>query len=120
MELKLDKEQMDKVLHEAILQTIGESGRELIIKQAVEYLTKETDGYGGRKGPSPLRSAMNESAREVAKAIVKEQLENDDEFHQKVIELLSDAVKEFFSEGMREKVVGRITNAMYDAFNKEY
>jgi hypothetical protein len=78
-EIKLDDEKLQTVMQVAILEAIGPIGREAIIKQAVQEITKTTsNSYGQKEGP--LWSIIRREAEKIAETIIRGKLEADAEF----------------------------------------
>jgi hypothetical protein len=120
MDVKVEKSTLDAALQEAVLRALGENGRELIIREAIAYLTKEEDrGYGSSKQPSKLRMAMETAAEKIAHAVFTEKLESDPEFKRQVALLYEDACKKFFNVETREKLVDKLADKMSRAFTEE-
>jgi len=121
MDVKVEKDTLNAALQEAVLRALGENGRELIIREAVAYLTKEEDRgtYGGGKQPSKLRQAMEDAADKIARVVFKEKLENDSEFRSHVEKLYEDATKKFFNAETREKLVDKLADKLSRAFSED-
>lgn len=117
MDMKVEQSTLDAALQEAVLKALGENGQALIIKSAVEYLTKkDTSNFGRSK--SPLDIALERACDAVANTVIYNRLKDDPEFIKNVDELYSEAFKKIFGAENREKVISKLTSAMSEALTK--
>lgn len=120
MDLKIEGEQLTKLIEGAVMQALGEAGREAIVKQVVKHLTTapESTGYGSRP-PSPLVRALNDAAERVAHKFLTDKLANDAEFTAAVEGLYLEAFKRFNGAESREKIVTRMADRLSKAFDQD-
>jgi len=119
MEVKLNDDQLNQAMQSAILAAIGDTGREQIIKSAIEHLTKKSDGYNGRSNPSPLEQIMQNSAENIARAVMASKFENDAEFKQQIESMYSEAFQRVFTGEGRDKVVERMASKMAEVLQSD-
>jgi uncharacterized membrane protein YheB (UPF0754 family) len=116
--IQLSDEELKQAMHAAILKALGETGREAIIKHAVDYLTTAPrDGL--RDQISPLLRIVREAAHEIARTTLKERLASDTAFVAQVQQLYADATAKLFAAETRDKLVERLSTMMADALTKD-
>lgn len=122
LNLKLNGENLETVLHAAVLQALGDPAKQAIIDDVVKYLVTDgpTSSYSNQKQPSPLKAAVYRAAQSIATKLIEDQLVNDPEFVGQVTELYREAWQKLFKGDAREKLVEKISNAMYDALHQRY
>jgi hypothetical protein len=69
-EIKLEGEDLQMVLDAAIMQALGETGKELLIKEVVRYLTTPSGSGIGSK-TSPLMQALHHAAQNAAMVYIR-------------------------------------------------
>jgi hypothetical protein len=110
MEIKLDNEQLSTALQAAILQSIGETGREAIIKHVVSEITKTSDSYGRKQGL--LWDIIRDQGERIATAILKDKLEKDTEFISFLESIYVEGVRLFMGDAKsREKMIENVAAA---------
>lgn len=110
-------EQLDQLLHKAIIDALGDEGRDLLIKETVAYLTtKETGGYG--PGRTPLIRALHVAASSAATRFAQEKIENDPEFQAMLRGVFERAVEQFMQPKVQTKLVDAISSALVRAFEQ--
>jgi len=115
--VKVDGEQLEEVLHAAVLQSLSGQAQEALVKYVVDYLCRKPTGSGyGPQSVSPLLSAVLSAAQRVADKIITERLEKDPEFAKWLDELYIEAFKQI--ENKRESVISEITSAMSRAMSR--
>jgi hypothetical protein len=112
--IQLSDEELKQAMHAAILKALGETGREAIIKHAIDYLTTAP-----RDAISPVLRIVREAARDIAEATLKERLANDTAFVAQVQQLYADATAKLFAAETRDKLVERLSGMMADALTKD-
>ena len=119
MQLNLSEENLKTALEVAFLNAIGENGKELILKEVVTLLTKpQSDSYYGKKS-SMLTDIMYGAARDIAKKLLENKLENDEEFKTAVISVYAEAFQKVFVGEGRERLVTKISDGIYSIMSKE-
>jgi endo-alpha-1,4-polygalactosaminidase (GH114 family) len=118
MEVKITEDAVTAAMHKAILEALGEKGREQIIAETVKYLSTPKDSYYG-KSITPLTEIMRQTAEQIAKAVCKDRIEKDPTFIAAVEDIFREAAKKFMDVETREKLVNRLANAMYEGFAKD-
>ncbi len=111
MEIKLDDKLIKSVVSEAILSAMDAQQRELLLKNAIQYLLTKQDGYGGRQQPSPIESAFNTAVENAARILVAEMLGGDDGFKNTIRGLIVSAVDKLETDN-RDERVRRIADAI--------
>lgn len=114
MDIKLDQEQMTTVVSAAILKSIDEDQRNVLIEGAIKHLLTRppsNNGYGSNQRESPLMDAFNSAAAHVAHKLAEEMISGDETLKGKIKSLISDAFEKVFTES-REKTVGKIADAI--------
>lgn len=114
MEIKMN---FNQALQAAIMTAIGSEGQELIIKQAVDYLTRPSE-YGNKH--TPLQNVFFSVADKIAEAVFKDKLENDPAFVAQVESLYVDAIKQVIGTDTRQKTVDKIADAIRKALSERY
>lgn len=118
MELKLEGSALQQILEGAVIQALGESGRDALVKHVVEYLTTPKGGYGAKN--SPLLDALNMAASQAATKYFRDKVENDPTFAAALEQLYADGVKKFLDSDTREKTIDRIADRLSSAFGDRY
>lgn len=112
MEIKLDEQMMRGLVSEALLKSLDEKQRELLISGAIQLLlTPEKPAYGGGRAESEMEKAFRFSVSNVAQRIVSERLADDVEFKVKINALLNEALV-LVMETNRETTVKQIAEAI--------
>lgn len=89
LDLKLDGDVIRKLVSEAVLRTLDDNKREILIKGAIESLLKPVgERYGAT---SPLQDAFNQAIRDVARDLAREELAKDPRLKDKIRELFEAA-----------------------------
>ena len=106
MKIELDAAHVKDLAAEAILSAIGEEERSSLIKQAIVALTgpNNPSGYTARDKTSHMELAFREAIRRVASDICHEQLSTNQELHEEVNKLLSEAWAEVFIKDRKQTV----------------
>ncbi len=118
MDLKVEGSDLQRLLEAAVMQALGEAGRDALTKHVVQYLTTPVDGYG-RKA-SPLLLALQNAAASVAEKHVREKMTSDPEFIAAIDSLYVEAFKKFNSAETREKTIERMSYRLSKAFAEDY
>src|SRR5882762_7773593 len=107
MDIKLDQEQMTTVVSAAILKSIDEDQRNVLIEGAIKHLltAPPSNGYGSTR-VSPLMDAFNSAAGRVASQLATEMISGDEVLKGRIRVLINDAFEKVFTES-REKTVDR-------------
>lgn len=113
MDIKLDEQMMHGLVSEALLKTLDEEKRNMLIVGAIKHLLTpvEGHGYGGSKQPSPLQFAFQNAVRVTAERLTLERLSSDSELKEKINGLLTEALAQVM-ETNREKTVNAIAEAI--------
>lgn len=109
MNLTLDPELVKTVVAEAILKSLDEQKREVLIKAALTNLLAPSDGRYG--SPDNITSAFNYAVRDVAQKIASEMLLSDESVKEKIRGLINEATTRLF-ETNREQTVTKLADAI--------
>ncbi len=109
---------LQKLAGEAILAAIDQDKREALIKQALQYLLSKPskENRYGSESYSPLEEAFHSAIRQVAGAIVNEELAKDDKVKEQVRQMLTDAWVKMNDPERYQKLVDRAADALSKAF----
>lgn len=113
MELKIDDANMQKLIGEALVQSLDQKGRDALIGQALTFLvtkTKQGSGYGAKE-ESPIDLAFRRAIQNEAEKFARE-LVATPEFSEKMQSVLRDAMAQVFVDGKREALVQNMAEAM--------
>jgi hypothetical protein len=92
MDLKIDEAAVKEVVAKAIMDQLGEAGRERLVTTALEHLlASPKDGFG-RPSYSPLQIAFDQAAQTAAAKIIREEVAESPEFIAKVKEKVGEAI----------------------------
>lgn len=112
MDIKLDEQMMRGLVSEALLKSLDENQRALLIAGAIQQLLNpEKPPYGGGRAESQMERAFRESVSIVAQRIVTERLTEDADFKAKINALLNEALIAVM-ETNRETTVKQIAEAI--------
>jgi hypothetical protein len=113
---------LNLIIQKAIVDSLSPESRNLLIGKAVkELISKKTGSFGRDDKPSPLEEMFGYSVQEIGRALVREYLENNEEFKTKVKACIAEAVERAFNdEGPREKLIGTFTDAIAKALGDRY
>lgn len=122
MELKLEGSQLDQMIQAAVMQALGDVGKEALMKEVVRYLTQpdRERTYGGQQPASPLTHALRNAAGVAAMRHFTKLLEEDKDFVNQLEALYTDAVKKYLGQENREKIVDAMANRLSEAFKERY
>ena len=116
--LNIDNEQINKLLEKAVLDTLGEAGREAIIKECIAYLTENKHSTYSGKVSSPIKDALFSACDRVAKSVIDEKLKNDPEFLALIEGVYLEAMQQAFGPDHRQKMVDKLSNTFVTAFSE--
>ncbi len=120
MDIKLDPESLKDVVSAAILKSLDDTKRDVMIEAALKHLLTPQGGSAYHKAESPLQTAFNNAVSFVATQIAKETLENDSSVKANIQALLNEAFVKVMSEN-REKTVSSIADAIVKGLtHREY
>ena len=116
MELTLNESQIRELTVNAILQTIDQKGRDLLVQKAIQHLLAPDKSQFG-SGKSPLERHFEYAVEQVCKEVVTKNVQTDLVLQSKLKELMSAAVDKFFNsqqavviekmaEGLRKGLTG--------------
>lgn len=109
MDIKLDTPQLRELLAQAVMASLDEVKRDMLIKGAIEFLvSKDTTVYNRR---SPIEDAFNYAVRDVAQKTANDMLTNDSGLQEKLRTLVNEALVRLM-ETNREKTVEKIADAI--------
>jgi hypothetical protein len=118
MDLKIEGPDLQKLLESAVVQALGEAGREALVKECVKYLTTPQGSYRDQK--SPLLQALHAAAGEATKRYVTAKMANDPELISMIDSLYVDAFKRFNDAEVRSKLIDRMADRLESAFSEKY
>ena len=115
MDLRIPDDQMRQLVTSAILQSLTPEHREKLLSGAIQSLISlPQEGRYGEKLPSTLTAIFAEQAKEVAKGMVKELIEQDGPTREKIRALLLDALERVFVTN-HDKVAKEMAEAVEKA-----
>ncbi len=114
--VNINSDDLKKLAGEAILRSIDQEKRDLLIKQAIEHLLAGPKDSYGRATASPLERAFRDAVEAVAQKIVTEELQKDDGVRETVRKLMTDAWAKMTGPEGYQNLVDRATAALSKAF----
>jgi hypothetical protein len=122
MELKVEGSDLQKLIEGAVVQALGESGKDALVKEVVRHLTTppQRNGYGSGQRPSPLMEALHGAAAQAASAYFRAKVEKDPAFVDALEQLYTDAVKKFLDTDTRAKTIDKMADRLSSAFGERY
>lgn len=118
MDLKIEGTDLQKLIEGAVVQALGETGRDALVKHVVQYLTTARSGYTDKT--SPLLEALHLASTQAANKYFRDKIESDPAFVAALEALYADAVKRFLDSDKREKTVERMADRLSAAFGDRY
>ncbi len=116
VDIKITDDHLSKFLEAAVINALGDSQKDLIIKEVVDHLVrKPPSGSYGHQSPSPLMAAVYTAADRLAVKIVSEKLENDEDFKAKLDDVLKAALVKVFAE--KDNLASKMADAMVTAMS---
>lgn len=119
MNVNIESEVFGQMVGAAVMASITQEQRDLLIKQAITHLLAPTAGNYGQN-PSPLQKAFNQAVENYARKFVEKEMEADGEFAAKVKSVLVDASDRVLTGEGRGKLVEKMSNAIADSFGPRY
>jgi len=117
MDLKVGESDLKKLLDVAIIQALGDTGREALVKEVVRYLSTPGEKSGfGREPPSPLMRALQETAESAGRRYFLDKIQNDPAFGAALEQVYAEALRSFVDGPLKEKIV----KAMGEAFERVF
>lgn len=93
MDVRIDADAMTAVVSRAILDGISTEQRDLLLEQAVTALvTPQKTNSWDRAGTTPLQDAFARAAQTVVNKVAMEMVEANEEFTQRVRDLVGEAI----------------------------
>lgn len=113
MDIKLDEQMMHGLVSEALLKTLDEEKRNLLIMGAIKHLLSPVKGSSlyDKDRVSPLQEAFQYALRNEAQKWVAERLSTDEALKTQINSLLTEALTQVM-ETNREKTVASIAEAI--------
>lgn len=119
MEVKVEGTALDGIIQKALLDALGDVGKEALVKHVMDYLTKPQErGYGNKK-ISPLMEALDDQTREAAQKFFRERMENDTELLAQFEAIYVEAVQKFNQPDVKKKLTDKIAERVAAAFNSD-
>ncbi len=120
LNLNIDSDALGLMIGGAVMDQITPEQRDLLIKTAITHLLNPEPSYSGNAGTaSPLQKAFNRAVEQFATKYATEQLADHQEFQKQVRQMFEEAAQRVFVND-REKIVGKIADAMASAFGPRY
>ncbi len=119
IDLKLEGTALQQLIEGAVIQALGTTGQEALVRHVVQWLTTPTSSSYGSKN-SPLLDALTAAAGQAANKYFREKVETDPAFVEAIETLYVDAVKKFLDSETREKTVERMADRLSAAFEDRY
>lgn len=106
MNINIDPKDLESLVSEAILRSLDQEKRDILIKDAIQHLiAPQRNGYGQGQGSSPLQQAFREAVAVVARQECEKALAGDPEVASKIRGLITEAIARVLSSDRREQVV---------------
>ena len=80
MNVELKDEQLTEVMQTALIQALGEKGKEILLQSVVKHLTTPQQSYSGAIRVTPIQEALNLAANQFASRYFLETMEKDTRF----------------------------------------
>lgn len=109
MNFSIDTDMVKNLFGEALLASLDQNKREILIKNALQHLMSKGSESWNRV--TPLEQAFNHAVSEVAKQIASELLTNDTVIQDKIRSLLNEALVRVL-ETNREQTVNKLAAAI--------
>lgn len=119
MEFKLEGQDLKDILHKAVIDALGETGKEALLKEVVQYLTTERQAYDRAPKVSPLLQALHDAATGAARDYFTKRIEIDNEFAETLERLYLESVKKFTSVENTDKLTTKMAERLSAAFNTD-
>jgi predicted YcjX-like family ATPase len=114
MKLDLNDDQLQSVVAAALMHHIDQDKRDLLIKDALQYLiTPKDSAYGSREKVSPLVQAFRSAMDTVATAMIRKDLEGNEQVAQAIKGLIAEAVHKMEHDN-REQTVSRLAQKIVE------
>lgn len=111
--VNIDSKEMNELLSKAIMSSLDESKRDILIKAALDHLvTRDNSYYGGRK--SPIEDAFQSAVQKVATQIAEQLVVGNAEVMEKMRSLVNEALLRL-TETNREQTVTRLADVITQA-----
>lgn len=111
MEIKLDSQQLQELMAQAVFASLDEVKRDVLIKGAIQHLITKPHGNGYYDRTSPIEDAFRAAVRQVAEKIANDMLNNDADLTAKIRALVNEALVRLMDTN-REKTVEKIADAI--------
>jgi hypothetical protein len=114
--MNLDSETMKVAVSKAILDNLGPEGQTLVLQQAVASLLEPDDSKSysyGRDHPTKIQAMFQKQAGVVAMQVVREKLQESDEFKEQIHGLVREATEALFkSDLLHEKLAAAVVEVI--------
>lgn len=123
--MNIDSETMKMAVSKTILDNLGPEGQSLVLQQAVASLLEPDDSktyaYGNDR-PTKLQALFKQQAGVVAMNIVREHLQESEEFKERVHTVVRAATEELFKSSLLHEKLGAAVVEVIDnmKFGREY
>jgi len=117
--INISDKEIEKLVHVALMDKLTPETRDKLIADAIHVLLHEKTRYGD--GESNLQAVFYRAVNSYVTKYVDKLLEENTEFTGQLEDIATEAFKRFFSNAeQREKVVERVSGAIYKAFGERY
>lgn len=115
IKLELPEGQMQEYVSEALLRSLDEEKRDVLIKSAIQHLLSPGKGDLTGRGTSMLQDAFNMAVRAAAIEIVREEMKADSALRIRIADLYKAAIQRFMEADESEKLIERLVSGLEDA-----
>ncbi len=109
MEIKLDEKTIQGIVGEALLQSLTQENKEILIKGAISHLLSKTGS--NFNAPSVLQQAFNGAVRNIAEKMALEHLTNNEELETAIKGMLAEAIT-MLTVTNREKTIQQLSETI--------
>ena len=114
MNLNLDDAQLKDLIGEALLRSLDQAGRDVLIKDAIAHLVTPTKSAYNNTSESPLQMVFHQAVITVTREVIAAQLKENEVIKTAVDSLIMEAVQRVFVD-QREKTIEKVTNSIVEA-----
>lgn len=115
LNVELKDEQLTEVMQTALIQALGDKGKEVLLQSVVKYLTTPQQSYSGSTRATPIQEALNLAANQFASKYFLEKMETDTRFTDLIKDLYEEAYQNLLNKENKEKIVEAMSRALRKA-----
>lgn len=118
MHINLNAEDLNEMLSKAILSSLDQAKRDMLIQAALQHLvTSSGEAYYGKK-QSPIHAAFNWAVQKVAEKLATEMVTENTEVIAQMRGIIDDAVLKVMQDN-REETVSRLAKVIAESMWRE-